>query len=240
MKFIGYIPFGYPNIEKSIEIVETYVAAGCKSLEISFPTYDPVDESEMITEYMRKALSNCNDYEKYMTGIQCVRDKHPNLEINLLMFVDIIDQIGLEKLCSFYTKNRIACIICPDIDTNKELKAYLVGNGIKFSSPVHYDFTEAEIKNCLNNDGFVYVQAFPTKGQKVIEGYDTPDKIISYLKRVGVKQPIYAGVGIKTVEDVQLIKAAGADGFFVGGTPMRIMEDDSLQLAIKQFIDAGK
>ena len=57
---------------------------------------------------------------------------------------------------------------------------------------------------------------------------------------MGVNQPIYAGVGIKTVEDVQLIKAAGADGFFVGGTLMRIMEDDSLQLAIKQFIDAGK
>ena len=223
MKFIGYIPFGFPNIEKSIEIIETYVTAGCKALEISFPAYDPVDESEMITEYMRKALSNCNDYEKYMTGIQSVRDRYPSLELNLLMFVDIINQIGLVKLCDFYNKNKIACIICPDIDTNRELKALLVDKGIKFSSPVHYDFTEAEIKNCLSNDGFVYVQAFPIKDQKVIEGYDTPEKIISYLKKVGVKQSIYAGVGIKTVEDVQLIKAAGADGFFVGGTLMRIM-----------------
>lgn len=241
MKFIGYIPFGYPSIDESIQSIDSYYAAGCEAIEISFPQYDPIDESEMIVDFMRKALQNCSDYNVYMEGVRKVRNQYTHLEINLLLFTETMNKIGLKEILEFYHECNIFTVICPDIDNHKEMKLFLEKGGMKFSAPIHYDLQEDELKNSINSTGFVYIQAFPFEGQKVIEGLQTPDKIIKYLKDNGVKQQIYAGVGIKTLEDVKQIKRAGADAFFVGGTLMKLM-DDKVQLikAIKEFIKVGK
>ena len=47
--------------------------------------------------------------------------------------------------------------------------------------------------------------------------------------------------GIKTLEDVETIKKAGVDGFFVGSSLMKLL-DDPIQLhrKITEFINAGK
>ena len=85
MKFVGYIPFGYPTIQESIKIVEIYCESGCKAIEASFPLLNPIGESEMIVEYMKKALEKCSNYDMYLNGIKEIREKHKDLEINLLM-----------------------------------------------------------------------------------------------------------------------------------------------------------
>lgn len=239
MKFIGYIPFGYPNIEESIRCIDAYYEAGCEAVELSFPLYDPIDESEMIVDFMRKALQSCSDYSNYMDGVRNVRKRYSQLEINLLLFTETINSIGLNQMLDFYHECNIYTIICPDIEREKEMKVYLEKGGMKFSAPIHYDLQEDEVKNSIESTGFVYMQAFPVKGQKMIDGLETPDKMIKFLKDSGVKQQIYAGVGIKTIDDAKIIKAAGADAFFVGGTLMQIMDDKDLLIkTIKEFINA--
>lgn len=241
MKFIGYIPFGYPSIAESIQYIDAYCDAGCEAVEISIPVYDPIDESDMITDFMRKALQKCPDYDQYLEGIQRVRKNYSSLEINLLLFTETINKIGLEQILDFYHKCNVFTVICPDIGENKEMKSILEKGGMKFSAPIHYDLQADELTNSIESTGFVYMQAFPSMGQKTIKDLETPDKIIKLLKDHGVKQQIYAGVGIKTIDDVKEIKKAGADAFFVGGTLMKIMNDKELLIkTIKEFINAGK
>ncbi|WP_273398936.1 tryptophan synthase subunit alpha [Traorella massiliensis] len=241
MKFIGYIPFGYPSIEQSIISIENYVSAGCEAVEISFPLYDPIGESDLIVDFMRKALKNCSDYAVYMKAVQQVRKNHPSLEINLLLFTQVMQEIGFDCLISFYDKCKINSVICPDVNDHLDVRDILTSRGMKFVAPFHYDVNESELKNCLDSKGFVYMQAFPPSWQKVKKGYETPDKIVDYLRKNGVKQEIYAGVGIKTLEDVETIKKAGVDGFFVGSSLMKLL-DDPIQLhrKITEFINAGK
>ncbi len=241
MKFIGYIPLGYPSISESLKNVDIYVNAGCEAVEISFPLLDPEGESEMIVEFMRKALLKCTEYEKYMEAISYIRNRHPKLEINLLLFSKVINEIGLERIVDFYKKCDIADVICPDINEKLTLKKILASKGIRLVTPFHYDVKEEELKECITSEGFIYMQAFPPKWQKVKMGYEAPDKIIEYLRDNGVKQKIYAGVGIKTLKDVRTIKEAGADGFFVGGALMQFLDEPQmLYEKIKEFIKEGK
>lgn len=241
MKFVGYIPFGYPSIEESIQYIDTYCEAGCDAVEISLPVNNPIDESDMIIDLMRKALRKCPDYSKYVEGIKRIRKRYSQLEINLLLFTETINDIGLEQILEFYHECNIFTIICPDIERDKNMKLILEKGGMKFSAPIHYDLQEDELKNSIESTGFVYMQAFPTKGQKTIDGLETPAKMIKLLKDSGVKQQIYAGVGIKTIDDAKIIKEAGADAFFVGGTLMKIMDDrELLTKKIKEFINTVK
>ena len=48
MNLICYLSNGYPTIEKSIEVAQTYVSAGCDMIEIDFPSRDPFLEGEFI------------------------------------------------------------------------------------------------------------------------------------------------------------------------------------------------
>lgn len=241
MKFVGYIPFGYPTIQESIKIVEIYCKSGCKAIEASFPLLNPIGESEMIVEYMKKALEKCSNYDMYLNGIKEIRKKHKDLEINLLLFTEVILDIGKDKIAKFCIEQNIGSIICPDITGKKEFQDEMSVKGLKFIAPFHYDVDNLELENCKNAKGFIYMQAFPPAWQFVKPGFDTPKSIIDYLKENGVKNSIYAGVGIKDLNDVKIIKEAGADGFFVGSTLMKLMENPTeLEKKITEFIEAGK
>ncbi|MBQ0035439.1 MAG: tryptophan synthase subunit alpha [Firmicutes bacterium] len=241
MKFIGYIPFGYPSIKESIDIISSYCETGCTAIEASFPLQNPIGESEMITNYMRYALSKNDNYDDYLEGISQVRRLFPELEINLLLFVEVMLKIGKDKIAQFCKKERIGSIICPNISSHMDFQEEMSEKGLMFIAPFHYDVDDAELQNCINAKGFIYMQAFPPEWQKVKPGFETPDVIIKYLRDNGVKNDIYAGVGIKNFEDVEIIKRAGADGFFVGSTLMKLMDDpEALKKKVSEFIRIGK
>ena len=41
MEIICYLSSGYPTIESSIEVANDYAKAGCKIIEVDFPSRDP-------------------------------------------------------------------------------------------------------------------------------------------------------------------------------------------------------
>ncbi|MGI6581456.1 MAG: tryptophan synthase subunit alpha [Erysipelotrichaceae bacterium] len=241
MKFIGYIPFGYPTIEESIRIIEIYIKAGCKAFEISFPIYNAPGESPMIVNFMNKALENCCDYDAYINGVKKIRDINLELEINLLIFFETILKIGKEKFLRFYKEEKINALICPCSSDYIKEKNELIENGVSFFTSFHYDGLDEELRNCLKPNVVVYMQAFPPDWQEVIrEDFSGPKDVVKYLRDNGVTAPIYAGVGIKTLENVIEIKEAGADGFFVGGALMNLIgKDTELEKTVGEFIKAG-
>lgn len=240
MKFVAYIPFGYPNFEKSHEIIDTYFSAGTRAFEISMPEPNPVGESEMITNFMHEALKNCDDYYVYLREIEKVRNKYPNVEINLLLFYNIINNLG-DDLVRFCNNNNVNAIICPDSKKHFEDILRLQDKGLRFTASFHYDGNSQELENISKLKGFVYMQAYPPTWQKEIkEGFNGPKDIVDYLRVNGVTKEIYAGVGIKDEECAKEVKEAGADGFFVGGTLMALYDNhEELYKRVKSFIAAG-
>ena len=55
---IGYLPVGFPTVEKSIESFETMVRAGCDIIEVGIPYSDPMMDGPTIQAAADEALAN--------------------------------------------------------------------------------------------------------------------------------------------------------------------------------------
>ena len=56
MEIICYLSNGYPTIEVSYNMAVEYADAGCKMMEVDFPSRNPYLESDYIAGRMKKAL----------------------------------------------------------------------------------------------------------------------------------------------------------------------------------------
>lgn len=223
MKLICYLSNGYPTIEASIRIAKDYVEAGCDIIEVDFPSSDPFLEGEYIAGRMKAALETCNDHSRYMDSIKTIKNSNPNTKFILLSYESTILSIGPERFIEFCTQNNIQDLIYVG-GNNGFIKNEIIKKGIKISCYVQFHMPEEEIKAALSSNGFVYMQAKPTTNN-INPQYPALKDCINELKRRGVTREIYAGVGIYTIEDIQIAKNAGADAVFVGSTILKLQED---------------
>ena len=80
IKTICYLSFGYPTIEKSIEMAGRYIEGGCDAIEVSIPPKDPYRDSAFLQELYRVALAQTDDYSKYLEGIGRMTEQYPSTE----------------------------------------------------------------------------------------------------------------------------------------------------------------
>ena len=83
IKTICYLSFGYPTIEKSIEMAGRYIEGGCDAIEVSIPPKDPYRDSAFLQELYRVALAQTDDYSKYLEGIGRMTEQYPSTEFFL-------------------------------------------------------------------------------------------------------------------------------------------------------------
>ena len=223
MRLICYLSNGYPSIEASVRLAQEYVEAGCDIIEVDFPAVNPYLESEYIAGRMKAALEKCDDYGEYMDGIKQMKNNHPDTKFIIIAYEDTILSIGLERFVAFCLENDICDIIYVG-GTNEQAKNRLVESGIKISCYVQFHMPEEEIDAAQNSNGFVYMQAKPTNGNVNVQ-YPALKDCIDELRRRGIAQEIYAGVGIHTIEDLQLARESGADAVFVGSSILKLQED---------------
>lgn len=223
MNLICYLSNGYPTIEKSIEVAQTYVSAGCDMIEIDFPSRDPFLEGEFIAGRMAKALENCDDYDKYMEGMEKVHEVLPTTRLIVLAYENTVREIGVKKFIAFCLDKGFEDIILVGL-SDETIKDQIIASGLKVSCYVQFHLPEDEVVSALNSNGFTYLQAFPGPGQATPE-HPTLASCISYLRERGLTNPIYCGVGVHTPADAAVVKEAGADGAFVGSAILRLHDD---------------
>ena len=223
IKMICYLSFGYPTIEKSIEMAGYYVKGGCDAIEVSIPPHDPYRDSEYLQGLYKVALKECDDYDQYLDGIGRMTETYNDTEFFLVLYHEVITAIGGEKLGAFCEQHHITNIISGDLHDEEALKA-LKRHGIKLARSVNYKMEEADIQRCINTDGFTYMQAFPSEGQYIKPGFEKLETCIKYLRERKVSEPIYCGAGIKCPEDAARVKAAGGEGFFVGSSIIKLYD----------------
>ena len=233
MEIILYLSNGYPNLESSYQTAIEYEDAGCKIIEIDFPSRDPYLESEYIADRMKQALSVCDDYEKYMESIAAIKKRLPDTQFLLLSYENTVEDIGTEKFIDFCKQNGIEDILLVGL-RDEIIKNKIIASGLKVSCYVQYQMLKEEIDSAVQSNGFVYIQAKP--GGEITPRYKTLKDCIQHLRDCGIERPIYCGVGIHTPEDVKMAKEAGADAAFVGSTILKLHDNIPLMKeTIREF-----
>lgn len=234
MRMIGYVTSGYPSIDESIEVAGNYIRGGCDMLEISLPLENN-RESPYLSDLMKKAIAACPDYDAHLDGIRRIRQEYPEIQITILLYNEAAVKIGGEKLARFCAENNIRDVNSPDLSDDtvrRELAAY----GIQEAGLILYTPDEGRLRHAQNTKGFLYMQAFPQEGQALTDGMRTPEELIRFIRKNGIRNPIYCGGGIRKPQDVKTLQDAGADGFFLGTSLLQLIgQPEQFVETVKQF-----
>lgn len=233
MEIICYLSNGYPTIESSYQTAIEYADAGCKIMEIDFPSRNPYLEGEYIAGRMAKALEACNDYNKYMESIVAVKKRLPDMKLLVLAYENTVEEIGIQRFITFCLENDLKDILLVGLKDNT-IKDRLMESGLRISCYVQYQLIPEEIEMAKRSTGFVYMQAKP--GKAVNPEYPELKDCIAHLRDCGIDRPIYCGVGVHAPEDVKMVKEAGGDAAFVGSTILKLHEDvPAMKAMIRRF-----
>ena len=226
MEIICYLSNGYPTIEASYNMAVEYADAGCRMMEVDFPSRNPYLESDYIAGRMKKALEACDDYEKYMDSIVAIQKRLPDVKILVLSYEVTVTHSHTNNL-----KDILLVGLKDDIIKNK-----IIAAGLQVSCYVQFHLPKEEVEMAKQSNGFVYLQAKPYDTQQKNEEYPTLKDCVEYLRSCGIERPIYCGVGVHAPEDVRLVREAGGDAAFVGSTILKLHENiPAMKEKIREF-----
>lgn len=154
IKTICYLSFGYPTIEKSIEMAGRYIEGGCDAIEVSIPPKDPYRDSAFLQELYRVALAQTDDYSKYLEGIGRMTEQYPSTEFFFVLYHEVIMAIGAEKLGEFCEKHHIVNVISGDLhDPEAIADILIVGTTLRRNGSMAEPIDEAQARALLRAAG---------------------------------------------------------------------------------------
>ena len=222
---IYYVCIAYPTIDKTQEMVDKYVKKGATAFQIDMPSMDPFAETEFVKKMMKESLESGITYADYMEGIRGIRAKHPELEIHIVVYDDVITSIGLKEFCDFVEEVNAASIMVPGISTQHFI--YASGRGIKiFRSIIHELPEEFVLAGTMASEDDYICLRNRKPGEEDKPGYDTWEKKYRYIRSRGVKGNCYSVFGIKTREELARVKEAGGRGAIIGNVLMHMWDDE--------------
>ena len=104
---VYYISMGSPSIEYSLQKAETYLAQGVRALQFDLPSRNPYRETPFIKECMAKAWETYGGYGPFLSALTEFRRKHPDFEMQMVSYEDVILTIGTDRYIDFCKKNGI-------------------------------------------------------------------------------------------------------------------------------------
>lgn len=215
-----HVVYGYPDIKKSLEIMQLMLNNGVEILEVQFPFSDPVADGPTITTACHKALQHNPTLTQCLKDIKQLAQQHPKSRILLMSYLNPLLQPGFKSLAEQMGDDIIGIII-PDlpIDHHKMLQP-LIKRGISPVWLITPDMQEDRIRLITGQaQGMLYcVSRSGVTGQQEIGEKSTKTQHIQhYLKTVRqfTTLPLAVGFGINTHEDIDTLKE-DADVAIVG------------------------
>ena len=235
IKVIGYLSYGYPSIEESLERAKLYREAGCRCLEVDFPTDNPFLDNALIQSRMQQAYEACRDFGAYFDGIRQLRAQCPDVELLGLAYEHTICEMGPEFFIRHYLDAGLSDLILVGTKDGR-LKQQLMDHGIRVASYVTFAMSQDELQDADTANGFIYMQAKPAAVSA-----DTPTlaSCIADLRGRGISLPIYCGGGVAAPEDIAMIRAAGGDGAFLGSALLRQPDPESTKAYLRSLLAAA-
>jgi tryptophan synthase alpha chain len=229
-KFVPYILYGYPSMEKSYETALNFRKAA-DIYEIGFPFSDPIADGKVIHSAATYTLKNndvsFNGYIKFINKLK----KDTGKPVYAMTYYNPALKYGLKK----FVDSGIDGFIIPDlsIEESNEICGYAEQKQVKTVFIVTPDSTEQRIKLIGGKTtGFIYYVSFSG-----VTGTNTDFKKeamnrVNLIKRLTGKN-VYVGFGIKTSEHLKKVLKY-ADGGIIGSAIIenKIVPEDILKIKL--------
>ncbi len=201
-----HVVYGYPTIEKSLEIMQLMLDEGVELLEVQFPFSDPVADGPTITTACHVALEQRPELTQCLKDISELAVQNANSRVLLMSYLNPLLQLGFDQLAEKMDPNLVGLII-PDlpIDHSSMVKPLLA----KHIAPIWLitpDMPDERIRAvCDQATGMLYCVSRSGVTGQVSDGMmDLKDHLTKVRQFTNL--PLGVGFGINTADDVAVVK----------------------------------
>ena len=233
--FIGYLPYGFPCPDYSLEAFRTMVEHGVDAVEIGLPYSDPVMDGPVIQAASQIAIDNGERIADVFKAVETVANAGG---VPLIMsYWNLIFHYGVERFARDFENAGGAGLITPDLipDEAGEWIEASDRHGLDRVFLVSPDSTEERLKIVADNArGFVYAAArMGVTGERATIDA-SPEDLVARTRRAGASN-VCVGIGVSTPEQGARV-GAYADGVIVGSALVHTMLDESGKHAVDKSI----
>lgn len=240
--FITYVTAGFPDLEKTKEVIKAQENAGTDIVELGVPFSDPAADGPVIQDASYKAICNGTTLKKVFQTVEELRQEKVEMPIVFMLYYNTIMYYGVEAFVKECERVGVDGLIIPDLpmEEQEEIRNVLAGQDktilIQLVSPV----SAGRIPEILEGArGFVYcVSSMGVTGQAA----QFHKEVQNYLKSVKEqsKIPVMMGFGIRTAADVAPMKDI-IDGAIVGSHFIRLFEESGFDMgAVEEYCSTFK
>jgi tryptophan synthase alpha chain len=226
---VGYLPAGFPTVERSVEALKVMVDAGCDIIEIGLPYSDPVMDGPTIQTAAQMALEGGVHITDVLRTVEAVAATGtPTL---VMTYWNPVEQYGVDRFARDLASAGGAGLITPDLtpDSGPEWiaaadacdldKVFLIAPS---STDERLAMTTAACR------GFVYATAVMGVTGTRESTSDLAGPLVARARQAiedqGSDLPIGVGLGVSNGDQAAEV-ASYADGVIVGSAFVRALLD---------------
>jgi tryptophan synthase alpha chain len=213
--FMPYFPLGYPDLDTSIDVIETLAKNGADLIEVGLSFSDPLADGPVIQQATQVALEKGITVKKSLEAVKELRKRGVTIPLILMGYFNPMLAYGLEKFIHDAREAGADGFIIPDLPM-EEAEEFQSINGdlplIQMLAPTSPDERMEAIAR--NAKGFIYlVSVTGVTGERREISNDLGNLIARV--RAHTSAPVCVGFGIGTPEQAKQVGAL-ADGVIVG------------------------
>jgi tryptophan synthase alpha chain len=238
--FMPYFPLGYPNLDTSIDVIESLAKNGADLIEVGLSFSDPLADGPVIQYATQIALENGITVKKSLEGVRELRRRGVNIPLILMGYYNPMLAYGLEKFVQDASDAGADGFIIPDLpmEESDEFESVV---GMDRDPPLPLipmlaptSPPERMERIARNAQGFIYlvsVTGVTGERRSISEGLG---ELIQRV-REHTSAPVCVGFGIGTPEQAKEVGRM-ADGVIVGTACVRIIGESPTPVeTAKQF-----
>lgn len=239
---VGYLPLGFPDLERSVEAMMVLADAGVDIIELGIPHTEPVMDGEKIQEAVTIALEQGTRTGHLFEAVRRLREHAPHVEVLVMTYWDPIARYGIDRFAHDLAEAGGAGLITPDLplDQADEWVAASDEHGldrvflVKPSSQPETLTAAAQLSR-----GFVYAASVVgVTGTRDTIG-EQAEELVKNTRAAGSSH-VCVGLGVSSGDQAAEV-GRWADGVIIGSALVRTMlTDEPWQDQMKNLADVAQ
>lgn len=228
---IAYLPAGFPDKAKSIEILKTILENGADLVEVGLPYSDPLMDGPIIQQAVEIALAQKTSIDDCFDVVKEVAQLEK--PVLIMSYYSPIDKYGVEKFIDNFSNANGAGVITPDltIEEADEWLSKTSENGVARVFVVAPSNSKERLKKVTGKvDGFVYAASLMGVTGTRDQLSNDAQILVQNLREI-TSLPIAVGLGVSTAQMATQVSKF-ADGVIVGSAFVKILlENPDFEIA---------
>ncbi len=224
--FIAYVPFGFPDIKHTKDIILTLQESGVDIIELGIPFSDPLADGPIIQKATFDALSAGANIKKLIVFLSQIKDSI-KIPIVIMTYYNPLFKFGIDRFFRKMSEFDVSGITIVDLPV-EESKVY-ISQARKFKLETIFFVTPTtsfeRAKKIVNTSrGFIYyISVTGITGPKELHY----QPLISHIKRIKriTKVPVCIGFGIHSRKQVEKLSTF-SDGVIIGSSIVKFIENN--------------